>query len=384
MAERAKRRGADWALGYVVAAGVVLWLAWPGRASDSAVAVNRIEVPAALIVLGLLAPLARRFCGPVRPDLLTRAGRAGGYLLVLTLTAAIAVQAREGETLGVYFHDGGIVTGVMILVLAGYAAGILAMTSARVRLTASALRIATAAGLLTGAALYAGYGIDLASPPRAWWALAALGLPMVTGWAVTRLAARTAPATPASRAGPAGLIAGGVLATALVLVLPLQTMFILVPIAVILPALILAPGVAAKLTGPRRATATDMNPGAQGAAAAVSATAIAVLLLATLTTATIALSPSRVPLQTPPPPRNGGCETCDPNSRVIPPGLRHEYWVGLSVTQASLPVDIALIGAPLIALPAAGIGVGLGQASSRGRHRLDPADVTPASGPSYP
>lgn len=203
------------------------------------------------------------------------------------------MQAREGETLGVYFHDGGIVTGVIVLVLAVYTAGILVLTSERARLTASALRIATAAGMVTGTALYAGYGVDLTSPPRAWRVFAALGLPAGTGWAVTRLAARTTGAAPVSRAGPAGLVAGCAVATALVVVLPVQTMFMLVPIFVIVPALILAPRVAAKLTGSRDAPATDMTPGAQGAAAAVTASAGAVLLLTALTTVTIALAPGR-------------------------------------------------------------------------------------------
>src|SRR5439155_10792675 len=32
----------------------------------------------------------------------------------------------------------------------------------------------------------------------------------------------------------------------------------------------------------------------------------------------------------------GGCETCDPVNTVIPPSLRHEYWVELSVGQARI------------------------------------------------
>jgi hypothetical protein len=65
-----------------------------------------------------------------------------------------------------------------------------------------------------------------------------------------------------------------------------------------------------------------LNPTQQGCLAAGCATATAALLLAVLTSVTIALFPHHVPLQNnPPPPPGGGCETCDPNNTMIPPGL---------------------------------------------------------------
>jgi hypothetical protein len=121
------------------------------------------------------------------------------------------------------------------------------------------------------------------------------------------------------------------------------------------------------------ATANGIVPAAPGGLVAVCATGTAVLVLAALTTVTIALAPQRVPLQTLPPPPNGGCETCDPNSLVIPPGLRHEYWVGLSITQENLPFYLALIAAPIVALFPAGLGAGLGEVSLRSRNRFDSA-----------
>ena len=81
--------------------------------------------------------------------------------------------------------------------------------------------------------------------------------------------------------------------------------------------------------------------------------ATAALLLAVLTSVTIALFPHHVPLQIPPPPSGGGCETCDPNQVVIPPGLRHEYWVELSVGQAGGMPFAALLLVPFL-------GAGLG------------------------
>ncbi len=160
--------------------------------------------------------------------LLPRAVRVVGYLVVLALIAGNAVEAREGQKLGAYFNAGGKFGGLMVLLLAGYAAAILILTSKRVRLIRSALPIAIAGGTLTGAV-----------------------------------------------------------------------------------------------------------------------------------------------------PANGGCETCDPNNLVIPPGLRHEYWVGLSIAQANLPYYFALIFAPLFAVfgGGVGVGVGLGEASLRTRKRSDSARV---------
>jgi hypothetical protein len=60
------RRSALRVLMFIAAAGIVLWVVWPGSSSDAAVPVNRIEVPVVLGVLALLPLLVRRFCGPVR------------------------------------------------------------------------------------------------------------------------------------------------------------------------------------------------------------------------------------------------------------------------------------------------------------------------------
>ncbi len=87
------------------------------------------------------------------------------------------------------------------------------------------------------------------------------------------------------------------------------------------------------------------------------------MLLAVLTSVTIALFPHHVPLQTPPPPAGGGCETCDPNSVVIPPGLRHEYWVELSVGQEGMATYIAVFLAPFLGAGLGALGAGLARGS---------------------
>jgi hypothetical protein len=331
------RRGAIWALTFLAAAGIVVWVVWPGSSSDYAVPVNRIVVPGLLVALALLPLLVRRSYGPPRPGLLLRTLRVVGYLVVLALLAGHAAQEREGQKLGAYFGSGiagipmSVIAGIFALVLAGYTAAILILTSQRIGLTRPVLPVAIGTGTLTGVAMYARYSSHLWSEVRGmlepslgwgWWGFVALGLPLLTGFAVARRAARDTPAS-------------------------------------------------------------GVTPGRQGRLAAVSATGTATLVLAALTAVTIAISPQKVPLQTPPPPANGGCETCDPKNLVIPPGLRHEYWVGLSIAQAagaSGATDWMLIIAPMFALFAGGLGTRLAQASPRGNRR----DSPPTSAPPAP
>jgi hypothetical protein len=93
-----------------------------------------------------------------------------------------------------------------------------------------------------------------------------------------------------------------------------------------------------------------------------------------LTSVTIALFPHHVPLQFPPPPSGGGCETCDPNQVVIPPGLRHEYWVELSVGQSGMLPLLALEIAPFFGAWLGVLGGGLARTSPGTRR-------PPVSGP---
>ena len=355
------RRNATRVLMSIAAAGTVLWVAWPGSSSDHAVGVNRVEIPLYLGLLALLPLLVRRSFGPVRRGLLPRTVRVVGYLVVLALLTGKAVEAREGQKLGAYFGGSGPFRVVMFVVIAGYTAVILILTSQRVRLTRSALAIAIGPGTLTGVALYARYGYPLQVPPLRLWVFLALPL-TITGFAVTRRAARDTPANGMTAARQGGLLTVCVTGTAVLLIAPGGR-------GILLALLLLA--ILAVVCVATADTANGRSPAGQGGLVAVCATGTAVLLLAALTTVTIALAPQRVPLQTPPPPPNGGCETCDPNSLVIPPGLRHEYWVGLSITQENLPFYLALIAAPIFALFPAGLGAGLAEVSLRTRNRFD-------------
>ncbi len=372
------RRSVAWVLIFITAAAIVLLIAWPGSSSDSAVLVNRIEIPVYLVVLALAPLLVRRHFGPVADGLLPRAVRVVGYAIVLALIAASAAEGREGQKLGAYFHAGGKLPGLIVIVLACYAAAILIITSQRVALIRQALAMAIGAGTLTGAALYSIYGYQIHNPPLAWWAFTALALPVLAGFAATRLAARDMPATGMTPAQRSVVVAGCATAVAALWLLPPPSALVVGGFL----ALFLVTGTAAKQATAKDRAETGMTPAGQGALVAVSVAATAVLMLAALTTVTIALAPNRVPLQTPPPPPNGGCETCSPVSLVVPPDLRHEYWVGVSVAQASLPYFAALVVAPVFALFGGGLGVGLGEASLSVRKRFDSPGPAPPPEPS--
>ena len=310
-------------LAFAVAAAGMVWIGWPGASSNSATSLNRVYAVGAVVLLAVLPWVVRRYFGPVRSGWAPLAARVGGYAMVLALIAAKTVKDRLGSKLGGYFpviFPLWALQIVLLLVIAAYVAGLLILTSRRrVRLARWILPIAIGFGAVTAGVLYAlaplGVTVDPNGPSLKWWVLAALALPLATGFLAARLTARdTRPAA----LGPIG----------------------------------------------------------QGALAASCATATAALLLAVLTSVTIALFPHHVPLQSPAP--NGLCPTCDPSSVVIPPGLRHEYWVELSVGQAGETPLAALLIGPFLGAWLGVLGGGLARRSpgiSRrggGPHALSP------------
>ena len=296
-------------LAFAAAAAGMVWIGWPGASSNSATPLNRVYAVGTVVLLAVLPWVVRRYFGPVRSGWAPRAARVGGYAMVLALIAAKAVKDRDGSKLGAYFA---VVPGIwameilLLLVIAAYVAGLLILTSQRVRLTRWILPTAIGFGAATAGVLYPlaplGVNVDPSGPSLKWWGLAALMLPLATGFLAARLSA-----------------------------------------------------------GDTRPAA--LGPTGQGALAASCATATAALLLAVLTSVTIAAFPHHVPLQSPPPPSGGGCETCDPNQVVIPPGLRHEYWVELSVGQAGQTPLAALLIAPFLGAWLGVLGGGLARKS---------------------
>jgi hypothetical protein len=318
-------------LAFAAGAALLVRVGWPGRPTNSAVPLNRMYVVVTVVLLAVLPTVIRRYFGPARPGWGPRTARVGGYALVLALIAAKTVKDRLGSKLGGYFV---VVPGIwvlevlLLLIIAGYVAGLLILTSRRVRLARGILPIAIGLGVVTGGALYAlapfGVTIDPNGPSLSWWWLAA-ALPLVTGFLAVRRSARdTRPAA------PGGLV--------------------------------------------------------QGCVAASCATAAAALLLAALTSVTIALLPRHVPVQSSSYTSHGGCETCDPDQTVIPPGLRHEYQAEISVGQAGQTPLTALVVAPFLGawLGVLGGAVARRSLSSRslGNRRADgPHAVSPPDPP---
>ena len=324
-------------LAFAAAAAGMVWVGWPGASSNSATPLNRMYVVLTVVLLAGLPWVVRRYFGPVRGGWAPRVARVGGYALVLALIAAKAVKDRDGSKLGAYFV---IVPGlwameiVLLLVIAGYVAGLLILTSQRIRLTRPGLPVGLGFGAVTAAVLYAlaplGVNVDPNGPSLKWWGVAALALPAATGFLVARLAARDA--------RPAAL-----------------------------------------------------DPVQQGCTAAACAMATAALLVAVLTSVTIALFPHQVPLQGTPAAggggtgyiAGGGCETCDPNNTVIPPGLRHEYWVEISVGQAGQTPLAALLLAPFLGAGLGALAGGLARRSTgtSGRDAGPPSPPAPSPPP---
>jgi hypothetical protein len=298
------------------AAGAVglVWIGWPGASTNSATPLNRMYVIGTVVALAVLPWVVRRYFGPVRGGWAPRAARVAGYALVLALIAAKAAKDRDGSRLGAYFV---MVPGlwalemVLLLIIVGYLAGLFILTTERVRLTTRwGLPAGLGLGVVTAGVLYPlapfGVNVDPDSPSLPWWLVAALALPLAVGLLVGRLAARDK-----------------------------------------------RPGA--------------LNPIQQSCLAASCAMATSGLLVAVLTSATIALFPHQVPLQGGDSPgyiAGGGCETCDPNQTVIPPGLRHEYWVEISVGQAGQTPFVFLLLGPLLG---AGLGALAGGLASGSR-----------------
>jgi hypothetical protein len=311
-------------LAFTAGAAALVAVGWPGHSADSAVPLNRVYVAGTIALLAVLPAVTRRYFGPARAGWTARAARAGGYALVLALIAAKAVKDRDGSQLGAYFA---VVPGIWAMeilllgIIAAYVAGLLILTSQRVRLARGLLAAATGLGAPSAVVLYAlaplGAGVDPSGPASKWWALAALALPLATGFLAARWPARGARPPALSPAGRSALAAGCALAAA-------------------------------------------------------------ALLLSVLTLVTIALFPHHVPLQLPPPPAGGGCETCDPNQVVIPPALRREYWAELSVGQAGMTPLMALMVAPFLGAWLGVLGAGLARISPRARRRRGGAPDGPA------
>jgi hypothetical protein len=315
------------ALAFVAGAVALVRIGWPGTPANSATPVNRMYVAGTLVLLASLPLLVRRYAGPVRPGWAPRVVRAGGYTAVLALIAATAVQQRIGSQLGGYFPvilpiwamDVGF-----LLILAGYVAGLLILTSRRGQFTRRILPLALGIGALTAGVLYP---------------LAPFGINDTAETAAHSL-----------HGGP--VVVGDYLVLACFVLAALA-----VPVAV---------HAAATRLADRDSRPAIPSPARQALLATAAAMATAAILVALLTTLTIALSPHHFtgPQQAA---SNGICPTCEPSTIIIPASLRHEYYFEESVNGAG-DGAIALLVVPLI-------GAALG--ALRGHLRYPPAVTRP-------
>ncbi len=279
------------ALAFAAGAVGLVWIGWPGASTNSATPVNRMYVVGTLVLLAGLPLLVRRYFGPARAGWAPLVTRVGGYAVVLALVAATAVQERIGSQLGGYFPVIAPVWAMdvgFLLIIAGYVAALLILTSRRVRFTGRVLPAALGIGALTAAVLYL---------------LAPFGISATAETAAHSL-----------HGGPV-VVADYVLLACFVLAA------LAVPVAV--------HAVATRLAD-RDTQPGLLTPARQALLATGTAMATAAILVAMFTSITIALLPHQVPQQL----GDGICPTCDPSTVVIPANLRHEYYFEESVNGA--------------------------------------------------
>ena len=145
-------------LAFAAAAAGVLRAGWIGPAGYPATLLTRVDVIAATTILAVAPWLVRRRFGPAGPGWLARVVRAAGYAAVFALLLAKAdVERRDYAALGGHAGLAGAWAGeiVFLMVLAGYAAGLLAVTAQRPPAGRTALAIGTAAGVAAGLVSYA-------------------------------------------------------------------------------------------------------------------------------------------------------------------------------------------------------------------------------------
>ena len=226
------RRIACW-LALAAASVAVLWVGWIGPAGRPATLLTRVDVVTAVLILAVAPWPARRRFGPTGTGWLARAVRVLGYAAVFALLLVKAeVERRDGIAFTSHAELAGAWTGeiVFLLVLAAYAAGLLAVTAQRPPAGRTALAIGTVAGVAAGLVSYplhplhvpAGWLADLYQAGR----VLAVPLVLAAGVAAGLLAARRTPARrgrltiPAMRSRQgfaAGLCAGGAAALLFVL-----------------------------------------------------------------------------------------------------------------------------------------------------------------------
>jgi len=215
-------------LAFAAAAAGTAWSAWSGPPGDSAVVINRVDVITIAVILAGLPWLIRRARGPVADGRLARLVRTGGYAAVLALGVVKAAVERVADAPPNNSRGPAVAwigEVVFLMVMAGYAAVILACTARRSPASPATVAVGTAAGVALGIAVYALGPLGFPLRFTGWWparlydaataagVLLALGTPVAAVRAAARRSGRAR--TAGSRAGQgalAGLCTGAVAA----------------------------------------------------------------------------------------------------------------------------------------------------------------------------
>jgi hypothetical protein len=200
------RRIACWLLFAAAGAGLV-WAGWPGGPADPATLINRVSVIAIVAILAVLPWVIQRRFGPPARTWRARAVRAGGYAAVLALMLAETHAARFEYAGAAKRHLlAGVWAGeaVFVVVLAAYAAGLLAVTAQRPPAAPGALAIGARTGVAVGLIMYVlppmGHPLHEANAWLAWLYDAARVLALMAAFGITIAAAiAAARRTPARR-----------------------------------------------------------------------------------------------------------------------------------------------------------------------------------------
>jgi hypothetical protein len=143
---------------------VLVWLDWHAGSANPAAPVNR----ATMIVIVFLLTVLPRVLAPVAPSRTARTVRAGGYVSIYALMAALTGLSRFAGSRFDHFtafdqaaweadmRSGAVVGAVlMILLIGGYAVAVLTLTSQRMAVEPRTLAVGTGCGLALALAVYA-------------------------------------------------------------------------------------------------------------------------------------------------------------------------------------------------------------------------------------
>jgi hypothetical protein len=141
---------------FAVAAGCTARVTWPGSPDRFATVIARMDLITVVLLLAGLPWLMSRFLGSASDSRLGRFLRVGGYGAVLTYTVAKARLVPAGpDPTGPALQFAWFAEILLLVVVAGYVAAILAVTARRSRVAPATLAIGTGAGVVLGVVMYA-------------------------------------------------------------------------------------------------------------------------------------------------------------------------------------------------------------------------------------